>query len=173
MTDHSAAHWRGTCRVALVGLFACASTSAAIAAGFDCNRASSVAEKMVCGDAILSRRDDWLSSLYARAIQATQDGGLLRQQQRRWISSVRDPCSSRLCLSEAYDARGIENLNYRLSQYRFLLPELLQSSYRHPAVREVVADMRLLLSSLDTAIAKEMRETLDATLQRWNFETGN
>ncbi|MCI4431588.1 MAG: hypothetical protein JHC40_20765 [Burkholderiales bacterium] len=99
----------GLChRLALVSLLLCANAPAARSAAFDCGRAANTAETLVCGDAVLSRRDDWLSSLYGQAMRASKEASLLRQQQRRWIVQVRGKCTTRLCLTEVYDARITE-----------------------------------------------------------------
>ncbi len=58
-------------------------TSAAQGAGFDCARAASKVEKLICGDAELSRLDEEMSSVYLAAMKDTDHAGTTRQTQKQ------------------------------------------------------------------------------------------
>jgi uncharacterized protein YecT (DUF1311 family) len=78
---------------------------------FDCGRATSLAERTICGVAELARADSDLATLYARRRQATrgtpaQDG--LRLAQRSWIARrarCADEADMRSCLLRVYAER--------------------------------------------------------------------
>ena len=72
---------------------------------FDCARAGSAAEKLVCGDAQLAALDRQLAARYAQATDADP------AVQRGWVKG-RDACwkadDLRLCVLEAYRTRLVE-----------------------------------------------------------------
>lgn len=65
--------------------------------------------------------------------------------------------------------RGIENPNYRLGQYRFAFTDLLVIRYDKAVLGPLVKEMWQLASTLDTAMGKEVRQTLPETLKRWGL----
>jgi len=87
-----------------------ASTGTNEGPSFDCAKASSDAEKLVCGDARLSALDRELSALYRGA--QTGPGELdVAAEQRGWIKG-RDACwqavDANRCLLESYQTRIVE-----------------------------------------------------------------
>ncbi len=80
------------------------------AASFDCARAESPVERLICSDPQVSKLDERLDKAY-RAAQAT---GMWRRSelgrdQSDWLKNVRGKCSDAPCLVRAYQAR-IEEL---------------------------------------------------------------
>ena len=73
-------------------------------ASFDCSRASTHVERLICSDPTLSGLDDQLARAY-RAAAGTPDADAVRAGQRRWLKEVRNKCGDIPCLTEAYDAR--------------------------------------------------------------------
>lgn len=61
-----------------------------LAAGFDCTKAASKAEKLICADTELSRLDDDLASAFRQARRSSLSDRLA-QDQRGWIAK-RDAC---------------------------------------------------------------------------------
>jgi len=89
-----------------------ASVSAAFGQSFDCMKATSEVEKMICSDTELKGLDTRMAHLYAQALKAVpaaeQPG--LRSEQRDWIET-RDACATateprRNCVSYAYTQRN-------------------------------------------------------------------
>jgi uncharacterized protein len=72
---------------------------------FDCGKARSASEKMICSDAELARLDHKLGQVVARAKNATTDrAAFQRQQDREW--RMRDAlCRDRVCLLRWYAQR--------------------------------------------------------------------
>lgn len=108
----------------------------ASAASFDCTKAVSPLEKVICGNEELSRLDEQLAEKYRSGLNALSPEGqsLLRRGQRDWLALVRTHCASRLgqpadpirddatqCLRREYDARlqGLGTSAQRLGPYMF------------------------------------------------------
>ena len=74
-----------------------------LAASFECSKASSYVEKLVCEDAELSKLDDELASAYkARMLEGKSSNEV--SEQRRWLVK-RDQCRDRKCVKGAYYQR--------------------------------------------------------------------
>lgn len=80
-------------------------------ASFDCGRARSYAEQMVCEDPALAAADRQLARAYQRAIRSGAPVDLLRAEQSDWIDIREDAAqTSPRALASVYDQR-IEELN--------------------------------------------------------------
>jgi uncharacterized protein len=77
----------------------------ASAAGFDCSKATSTQEKLICSDNSLGALDDQLAQLYKERIAHSRDREAERQKQIRWLMDIRGKCSSKDCLRKAYTDR--------------------------------------------------------------------
>jgi uncharacterized protein len=77
------------------------------AASFDCAKAKSKIEKVICADPKLSQFDEDLNRYYGVAIEALKDGAsCLKSDERAWVKSVRDKCGPKAdCLTKAYLGR--------------------------------------------------------------------
>lgn len=77
---------------------------------FDCAKASSEVEKLICGDPELAQLDRSLSDLYHRVLEDTPAGEQkrLKTEQRGWVKG-RDDCwkaeDLRDCVAREYRAR--------------------------------------------------------------------
>jgi len=74
------------------------------AASFDCAKATTKVEKLICGDAELSKLDEELSVSYKEAVQDTQQADSIRQAQNLWMKE-RNGCVDAGCVKGAYEAR--------------------------------------------------------------------
>ena len=79
-----------------------------ITASFDCAKASSAQEKMICSDRDLARLDMDLSAAYRKARDAAADAKALQSEQLQWLKSTRSACSDKACLIEAYKSRLVQ-----------------------------------------------------------------
>ena len=79
-----------------------------ITASFDCAKASSAQEKMICSDRDLARLDVDLSAAYRKARDAAADAKALQSEQLQWLKSTRSACSDKACLIEAYKSRLVQ-----------------------------------------------------------------
>lgn len=81
------------------------SLQTASAASFDCAKARTPTEKLICGDPTLSRLDEQLDDAYRSAQRRVESRTALRDAQRKWLSTRRDVCTDVACLRAAYLAR--------------------------------------------------------------------
>lgn len=89
--------------VAVSGSLFLSAMSISYAASYDCQKADSAIEKMICNEQDLSIKDSYLSLLYNQ-ISNTASGSQLTQSQKQWLKE-RNLCQSPSCLSKAYDQR--------------------------------------------------------------------
>ena len=75
------------------------------AAGFDCNKASTLVEKAICSDSELSKLDDLLMISYKEALGNISDTDKLKSEQRDWLANTRNKCQDADCLKRAYNKR--------------------------------------------------------------------
>lgn len=76
-------------------------SSSAFSASFDCAKATTNIEKMICSSTQLSELDSELSSIYKSAFAVDKS---IKQDQLIWIKE-RNKCSNVECLKEAYEDR--------------------------------------------------------------------
>jgi uncharacterized protein len=93
-------------RLLAAALLTLGSMSPAFAQSFDCRKAQTRVEKMICADTKLSELDEHLSRYY-NAGKAALPGAeaCLQTDQTQWLKSVREPCPDRACLERAYLSR--------------------------------------------------------------------
>ncbi len=107
--------------LALMPLLACAATPS-----FDCTKAHSVAEQLVCQDAGLAALDNELAALYPKAMSqlSAEQQKTEKAMQRGWIKG-RNECGkesdSRQCVEESYQLR-ITELQIKGGQLRVPSP---------------------------------------------------
>jgi len=94
-------------RLLLIVLGGLTLSFAAHAASFDCGKAQSTVEKMVCTDAELSRLDEEIAKVYGEVLKKFPDEALLKKQQRGWLKA-RNRCKDISCLSDYYRGRLAE-----------------------------------------------------------------
>ncbi len=83
--------------------------SVTFAASFDCSKASSSTEKLICSDANVSKLDEKLAISYKQALSVSVDKDVIKKQQREWLKK-QHACKNTSCLSQSYRAR-IDDLN--------------------------------------------------------------
>lgn len=94
--------------IGIVGITVC--SSALQAASFDCSKASTNVEKLICMDAIISQQDEQLEQVYKVALGKIVDEESLRREQRTWLKRKRNACKDAMCLMQVYHER-IAQLN--------------------------------------------------------------
>lgn len=77
----------------------------AFGASFDCNKAATVTEKLVCSNSEISLLDDKVSAAYKGAIAKANNSAIIKARQRDWIKSVRNQCQDSTCLTQVYTNR--------------------------------------------------------------------
>lgn len=96
----------GAAAAAALGFAALAFTGPAKAQSFDCDRASTRVERLICGDEALKARDEGLADDYRQTLDVAADPDALVRSQRAWLRS-RDGCPDARCVAQAYDDRSV------------------------------------------------------------------
>lgn len=74
------------------------------AASFDCAKAATKVEKLICADAALSKLDDELNVTYKTILQDGNQADSIKQAQKQWVKE-RNGCSDSVCVKQAYETR--------------------------------------------------------------------
>lgn len=74
------------------------------AASFDCARAETKVEKLICADAELSKLDEDLAAAYTAAREVRGNEASLRTTQRQW-QKERNSCTDAQCVKNSYSTR--------------------------------------------------------------------
>ena len=77
------------------------------AASFDCARASSRVERLICSDADISTLDESLSAAYAAFLRTSSEPATVRRDQKDWLKQ-RDACQDVDCIRWLYESRLAE-----------------------------------------------------------------
>lgn len=96
------------------------------AASFDCDKASTHVEKLICSNPDLSQLDSDLGAAYKAAMNKAVNKDNIKQEQRHWLKTKLNICKDIECLSSAYFQR-ISQLNSNQSSF-----STTSSDYRLP-----------------------------------------
>lgn len=88
--------------LALIAAFLAGS---AHAASFDCRKAATRTEKMICSDKELGNADSEMSGLYHELTSGTYQRKDLLTDQRVWLKNVRDACDDLACMRSVHRER--------------------------------------------------------------------
>jgi uncharacterized protein len=72
---------------------------------FDCSKASTKTEHLICSDKEVAEADAELARLYKQALASAMDKEALKRDQQTWIKSQRDVCTDTPCLLRTYQGR--------------------------------------------------------------------
>ncbi len=147
-------HWETLCVLGSVALAVNAPVAAQAASPtFDCGKASSSIEKLICSDAELAARDRKLDEVFKAALAKSRGplGRELRQQQHGWVKG-RDDCwkadGQEAWITASWSVntvRACVDAQYRLrtselqALWRLLPPKTLAFSCQGDPAKEVVA----------------------------------
>ena len=81
------------------------------APSFNCAKASTQVERLICGDRELATLDVELNQLYKKAMDSEKDNEGLKASQIEWRKSSRNKCEDKECLVTAYKQRNSELAN--------------------------------------------------------------
>jgi uncharacterized protein len=87
----------------VVCVFSLAVAAPAWAASFDCGKASTAVEKLICADAEVSKLDERVAESYKKVSIA--DPAEWKTRQHKWLTNVRNRCADAACLKQAYAQR--------------------------------------------------------------------
>lgn len=91
--------------IAALAVLACASFGVAHATSFDCAKANTPADHLICNDPQLSAMDDQLFTLYEKVKSETPNkAALIANEKSAWINREEN-CSNKMCLIAWYESR--------------------------------------------------------------------
>jgi uncharacterized protein len=150
----------------LYGLY----VSPILAAGFDCSKAATQVEKVICASSELSTLDEHLSRYYEGAKYALPEGeACLKSDQLHWLKSVRNVCKDNACLKIAYLNRlselnelqpGMNTIQYidlpQVPSLAWIIPPLEQNAAtgKSGAALELIGKLGWAEDGSDTYIMK-------------------
>lgn len=140
------------------------------AASFDCAKASTAVEKMICADAELSRLDEEMQTVHSQAYQYTADPVGFRAEQRQWLKT-RDTCKDADCVAQAYRPRlGVLRSLLQAPKPCFRLlkrkwPEVASGHY--PVCVDLLKSMNTLCGDLPLCEWKVSPSVPSLSLPRW------
>lgn len=108
-----------------------------LGASFDCLKASTSAEKMICSSETLSRLDEELAKSYETALEGSDNPDMVRNQQQRWLRTVRDRCRDEVCLKTAYENRVPQLTAATQRQWKSFRNTRLGIEFSYPRARKV------------------------------------
>jgi uncharacterized protein YecT (DUF1311 family) len=73
-----------------------------LAASFDCEKAHTAIERIVCSDQVLSYYDERLDHEYKRRLGEASDKAPIIAEQKSWLTQVRNGCKEVACIVAAY-----------------------------------------------------------------------
>ncbi len=94
----------------LLPLCIAASISETRAASFDCAKATTKIEKMICDNPVISKLDDELNAVYKTVLDKANEKEKqdIITQQRHWLKHTRNVCETEVCFKHAYWSRQSE-----------------------------------------------------------------
>ena len=87
-------------------------------ATFDCAKAKTKVEKLICANPKFSQLDEKVSALYKKVLEQSPVPEDTKEQQREWVKGDRNTCKDAACLERAY-TRRISDLEEGLKRLPF------------------------------------------------------
>ncbi|MBI1424372.1 MAG: DUF1311 domain-containing protein [Gammaproteobacteria bacterium] len=127
--------------------------SPAQAASFDCAKASTKVEHLICGNAELSKLDSKLGQDYQSVLRKANDEQRQRvvSEQRHWLKHTRNVCEDKTCLKLAYWSRQAELETFFVPKS----PLYKHASDKADAIKQVL-ETAPLYSSYDTPFCRRI-----------------
>lgn len=122
------------------------------AASFDCARAGTTVEKLICTHPNLSKLDDELDVAYKHSLKREDVKQQVIESQRQWLRQERNACRTAECLEAAY-AKRIKELAVSASfGIAFLRPGGTDASSAPPSTAPAQVD-RVRINGVDVALS--------------------
>jgi uncharacterized protein YecT (DUF1311 family) len=74
-------------------------------ASFDCKKAKTEVEKLICSDEKLSKLDEELNEVYKKALARSNNKEILKKQQITWLNNTKKHCKEIFCIKLEYESR--------------------------------------------------------------------
>jgi uncharacterized protein len=130
----------GAGRKTVIALIVAMAAMPRVVAGssFDCRKAGTIVENMICSSKELSTLDEQLAAAYRSLTLSSGDSEAVREQQRKWLREVRDKCESETCLEGVYRDRLAQLASGRTVRWSSFRDPDLGFEFSYPSSRRVV-----------------------------------
>jgi uncharacterized protein len=128
-------------------------TASLFGASFDCSKAKSNVEKMICQDEELSKLDEKLSTVYASFYFLTKE---IKSDQREWLKQ-RNQCKDSSCIQTSYTKR-LEELNTSLSNQKTFPKTYLDAMKKAQETMQEVDPQKVTSAPYDKNQSKAFKE---------------
>lgn len=151
---------RGLFITFLIGCLVLAST--AQAASFDCAKAGTKIEHIICGNSEISKLDEELAQSYKAALQDQSKAESTKQMQKQWMKA-RNGCADAACVQDAY-------LN-RIGQLHQPRTTSAQAAKKMPATpTSSNTESYTLLMSKNDELCNHMLQLFNDDLKKYGWE---
>jgi uncharacterized protein len=123
------------------------------AASFDCSKATSEVEKIICANDELSKLDNSLITAYQQVLDRTRKKKEMIESQNQWLENERNECQDAQCIKKAYEIR-IKELG--LSSYGIVIfrPPIRSTPYSEVNNKLLKAAKKGSLEEVKTLLEK-------------------
>jgi uncharacterized protein len=129
---------------------------------FDCTKATTPDEKLVCSDEVLSALDVQVADAYKKTLKLTQEKAFLRETHQAWIKNEHQLCATKACLMQSYQRRLTELSNP--DWLKKWSPSFDCNAANTPDESLICSDETL--SALDVQMAEAYKRVLSLTSDR-------
>ena len=138
------------------------------AASFDCAKAGTKIEKLICGDAELSKLDEELNAAYKAAVQDKTKAKAVKQAQKQWMKE-RNGCEDAACVKGAYEAR----LSLLAGTYTSTGESVAAKQNVTPAISKLDDELGKVYHDVLSKANEEHKQRLMAEQKHWLEHTRN
>jgi len=138
------------------------------AASFDCKKATTDIEKMICADPELSKLDEELNAAYKTARLDKKEADVIKQAQKQWMKE-RDSCADADCVKLAYEAR----LSSLKGTRTFPDIDVVREQNLTPAISKLNDELDKAVQDVLGKANEEQKHRLLAEQEHWVENTRN
>jgi len=136
-------------------LFSVCISNVSCAASFDCTKAGTSVEKLICNNETISKQDEDLAKTYKNALDSTTKKDELKKQQIAWLK-IRNVCKDETCVTQSYQNRILE-----LSSQELKKVTAESSSNKTPVTKKPITFK--LIDGSERPICQQYLQMLTAT----------
>jgi Uncharacterized protein conserved in bacteria, putative lipoprotein len=127
---------------ALVVAIIMVTPSVTIGASFNCSKAGTSVEKIICSNERLSHLDEQLAKAYESVLLLSDRPAAVKSQQKAWLRNIRDKCQYETCLQSAYEHRLAQLTATPQAAWKTYRDANLGIEFSYPSNRKVKAGCR-------------------------------
>lgn len=138
--------------VYIIAIFLFCVVSPVSAARFDCTKAATHVEKLICSNSEISELDDQVNIDYHKALDEanSEQRSKLINQQKHWLKFMRNRCADELCLKHAYWSKLAElKIFFMIDGNGFVVygPTYKNEAEKSEPIKQILATAKLYEAS--------------------------